>query len=137
MAMESIPLEPVDSLTVTTLVDNLTDLLLPDKGPAKRWPIARAVDPVIPARFLEPGKTGDALRGEHGFSALVTVEKAGQVVRILSTPVSRPTGSSRTCGGSSSTGVTSTSSSSATATGTTRREWTVSCASSAARACRF
>jgi metal-dependent hydrolase (beta-lactamase superfamily II) len=81
--MESVPLEPVDSLTVTTLVDNVTDLLLPDKGPAKRWPITRAVEPSIPARFLEPGKTGDALRGEHGFSCLVEVEKAGRIVRVL------------------------------------------------------
>jgi 7,8-dihydropterin-6-yl-methyl-4-(beta-D-ribofuranosyl)aminobenzene 5'-phosphate synthase len=81
--MESVPLEPVDSLTITTLVDNVTDLLLPDEGPAKRWPITRAVDPAIPARFLVPGRTGDALRGEHGFSALVRIEKAGRVVRIL------------------------------------------------------
>jgi 7,8-dihydropterin-6-yl-methyl-4-(beta-D-ribofuranosyl)aminobenzene 5'-phosphate synthase len=81
--MESVPLEPVDSLTVTTLVDNVTDLLLPDEGPAKRWPITRAVEPSIPARFLEPGKTGDALRGEHGFSCLVEVEKAGRIVRVL------------------------------------------------------
>ena len=32
-AMEAIPLEPVDSLTVTTLVDNVTDSLLVDQGP--------------------------------------------------------------------------------------------------------
>lgn len=81
--MESVPLEPVDSLTVTTLVDNVTDLLLPDEGPAKRWPITHAVEPSIPARFLEPGKTGDALRGEHGFSCLVEVEKGGRTVRVL------------------------------------------------------
>ena len=34
--MEPIPLEPVDALTITTLVDNMTDLLLVDEGPAKR-----------------------------------------------------------------------------------------------------
>ena len=34
--METIPLVPVDSLTITTLVDNVTDLLLLDEGPAKR-----------------------------------------------------------------------------------------------------
>ena len=79
--MESVPLEPVDSLTVTTLVDNVTDLLLGDEGPATRWPIAHAVEPRVPARFLEPGRTGDALRAEHGFSCLVTIEKAGRVVR--------------------------------------------------------
>ena len=30
----SIPLEPVDAVTVTTLVDNVTDLLAMDAGPA-------------------------------------------------------------------------------------------------------
>ena len=70
--MEAIALEPVDALTVTTLVDNVTDLLLVDEGPAKRFSLARAVD-----------LTGDALRAEHGFSCLVTVERAGRTTRIL------------------------------------------------------
>ena len=34
--VESIALEPVDALTITTLVDNLTDILLVDEGPAVR-----------------------------------------------------------------------------------------------------
>ena len=81
--MEPIALEPVDALTVTTLVDNVTDLLLADEGPAKRPPLAPAAYPDLPARFLEGGRTGDALRAEHGFSCLVTVEKAGRVTRVL------------------------------------------------------
>jgi 7,8-dihydropterin-6-yl-methyl-4-(beta-D-ribofuranosyl)aminobenzene 5'-phosphate synthase len=81
--MEAISLDPVDAVTVTTLVDNVTDLLLADEGPAKRYPLARAVDPSIPARFLEGGRTGDALRAEHGFSCLVTIEKAGRAVNVL------------------------------------------------------
>jgi 7,8-dihydropterin-6-yl-methyl-4-(beta-D-ribofuranosyl)aminobenzene 5'-phosphate synthase len=81
--MEAISRDPVDAVTVTTLVDNVTDLLLPDEGPAKRYPLARAVDPSIPARFLEGGRTGDALRAEHGFSCLVTIEKAGRDVSVL------------------------------------------------------
>jgi 7,8-dihydropterin-6-yl-methyl-4-(beta-D-ribofuranosyl)aminobenzene 5'-phosphate synthase len=68
--MEPIALEPVDSVTVTTLVDNVTDMLLVDEGPAKRHPFAVAV-------------AGEALRAEHGFSCLVTIEKAGKKVRIL------------------------------------------------------
>jgi 7,8-dihydropterin-6-yl-methyl-4-(beta-D-ribofuranosyl)aminobenzene 5'-phosphate synthase len=68
--MEAIALEPVDAVTVTTLVDNVTDILLTDEGPASRQPLARAV---------EPG----ALRAEHGFSCLVTVEKSGRAVRVL------------------------------------------------------
>jgi 7,8-dihydropterin-6-yl-methyl-4-(beta-D-ribofuranosyl)aminobenzene 5'-phosphate synthase len=81
--MEPIPLEPVDALTVTTLVDNVADLLLTDEGPAKRVPIARAVEPRVPAQLLEGGLTGDVLRAEHGFSCLVTVEKAGRTTRVL------------------------------------------------------
>jgi 7,8-dihydropterin-6-yl-methyl-4-(beta-D-ribofuranosyl)aminobenzene 5'-phosphate synthase len=81
--METIPLEPVDAVTVTTLVDNVTDLLLPDEGPATRPPMAQAVDASVPARFLEGGRTGDAFRAEHGFSCLVTIEKGGRSVRVL------------------------------------------------------
>ena len=79
--METIPLVPVDSLTITTLVDNTTDLLLLDEGPAKRHPSARY--PKVPARFLEGGQTADLLRAEHGFSSLVTIEKSGRTTRIL------------------------------------------------------
>jgi 7,8-dihydropterin-6-yl-methyl-4-(beta-D-ribofuranosyl)aminobenzene 5'-phosphate synthase len=81
--MEAIQLQPVDAVTVTTLVDNVTDLLLTDEGPATRQSVARALDPRVPARFLEGGRTGDALRAEHGFSCLVTIEKGGRAVRVL------------------------------------------------------
>jgi 7,8-dihydropterin-6-yl-methyl-4-(beta-D-ribofuranosyl)aminobenzene 5'-phosphate synthase len=81
--MEAIRLEPVDAVSVTTLVDNVTDLLIGDQGPAKRDPIPRALDPRVPARFLEGGRTGDALRAEHGFSCLVRIEKGGRQTRIL------------------------------------------------------
>ena len=81
--MEPIALEPVDSVTVTTLVDNVSDLLLVDEGPAKRPPLAMSAYPSMPARFIEGGGTGDVLRAEHGFSCLVTIEKAEKRVRIL------------------------------------------------------
>ncbi len=81
--MEPITLEPVDSVTVTTLVDNVTDMLLVDQGPAKRPPLAMSAYPSVPARFIEGGGTGDALRAEHGFSCLVTIAKAGRATRIL------------------------------------------------------
>ena len=68
--MEAIPLDPVDSLTVTTLVDNVTDLLLQDEGPARRPALAGSL-------------AGDALRAEHGFSALVTISKGGRETRVL------------------------------------------------------
>jgi len=81
--MEPIPLEPVDSVTITTLVDNVADLLLADEGPARRPPMTMATRGDLEARFLEPGRTGDALRAEHGFSCLVTIEKGGRTTRVL------------------------------------------------------
>jgi 7,8-dihydropterin-6-yl-methyl-4-(beta-D-ribofuranosyl)aminobenzene 5'-phosphate synthase len=81
--MEPIPLVPVDSLTITTLVDNVTDLLLLDHGPAKRASNALSAYPGVSARFLEGGMTPDLLRAEHGFSCLVTMEKDGRATRIL------------------------------------------------------
>ena len=60
--METIAPEPVDTLTVTTLVDNVSDILLADQGPAKRAPFALATNEKV-------------LRAEHGFSCLVTISK--------------------------------------------------------------
>ena len=79
--MEAIALEPVDALTVTTLVDNVTDSLLADQGPARRPPITGSAR--VPARLLAGGDTDDALRAEHGFSALVTIAKGGRETRVL------------------------------------------------------
>src|SRR5215217_7576192 len=79
--MEPIALEPVDALTITTLVDNVTDSLLADEGPAKRPSMKNS--PRTPARFTVAGDTDDALRAEHGFSALVTVTKGDRTTRLL------------------------------------------------------
>jgi len=79
--VEAIALEPVEALTVTTLVDNVTDSLLPDQGPARRP--SMAASPRMPAPLLAGGTTDDALRAEHGFSALVTVTKEGRETRGL------------------------------------------------------
>jgi 7,8-dihydropterin-6-yl-methyl-4-(beta-D-ribofuranosyl)aminobenzene 5'-phosphate synthase len=79
--MEAITLQPIDRLTVTTLVDNVTDSLLPDQGPAKR--ASMAAGPRVPSPLSVGGDSDDALRAEHGFSALVTVEKGGHVTRVL------------------------------------------------------
>ena len=89
--MEAISLEPVDAVTVTTLVDNVTDLLLPDAGPAKRPSIAQSSRPTSP-RASSSRATGDALRAEHGFSCLVTITKAAGPPGSSSTPGSRRTG---------------------------------------------
>ena len=67
---EPIALTPVDALTITTLVDNVTDVLLADTGPAKRAPFSLVT-------------TGNVLRAEHGFSALVTLTKGSRTTRVL------------------------------------------------------
>jgi len=69
-------------VTVTTLVDNVTDLLLQDQGPAKR-PALGARPPRRPAALLEGGETLDVPQAEHGFSVLVTVGKGDRERRIL------------------------------------------------------
>lgn len=78
---QKISLEPVDSLTITTLVDNSSDALLVDKGPAKRTGLGAV--PRIPARLMEPAQVGDALQAEHGFAALVEVTKGGKSHKVL------------------------------------------------------
>src|SRR6266516_2691865 len=74
-----VALEPVDALAITTLADHFTDMLLVDEGPARR--------PALKARqaadFMAGGQTIDALRAEHGFSALVTVRKGERTHQIL------------------------------------------------------
>lgn len=73
-------LEPVDSVTITTLMDNVTDSFAPDQGPAHR---------PAPQRGRRPTSTmeGDwgleALLAEHGFSLLVTVTKGADEHRFL------------------------------------------------------
>jgi 7,8-dihydropterin-6-yl-methyl-4-(beta-D-ribofuranosyl)aminobenzene 5'-phosphate synthase len=76
-----IPLEPVDSVVITTLVDNVTDVFMPDQGPARR--VAPSVSPTRAAVVMEGGTAPDALIAEHGFSALVTITKAGREHRFL------------------------------------------------------
>jgi len=79
--VEPIALEPVDALTITTLVDNLTDILLVDEGPAVRPRMGSG--PRVPAAALEGGEAFDALRAEHGFAALVTFSRGGREHRVL------------------------------------------------------
>jgi 7,8-dihydropterin-6-yl-methyl-4-(beta-D-ribofuranosyl)aminobenzene 5'-phosphate synthase len=76
-----IALEPVDSVVVTTLMDNVTDALLPDHGPARRSGLGRG--PQRPVATMTGGQAPDRLIAEHGYSALVTVTKAGREHRFL------------------------------------------------------
>jgi 7,8-dihydropterin-6-yl-methyl-4-(beta-D-ribofuranosyl)aminobenzene 5'-phosphate synthase len=73
---QKITLEPVDSVVVTTLIDNVTDVFMPDQGPARRGRASRGPQRAEP--LMEGGQGPDALVAEHGFSALVTIGKAGR-----------------------------------------------------------
>lgn len=82
--VEPIALEPVDRVVLTTLVDNLSDMLLLDQGPAKRvGPLALAGMPRIAEPLFEEGQTVDGLHAEHGFSMLVTVERGDRRTHVL------------------------------------------------------
>ena len=80
-AVDAIALEPVDEVTVTTLVDNSYDALLPDVGPARRVGLGRT--PPVPAPLFEEGTTAPGLVAEHGFSALVTVRRGDRGHTLL------------------------------------------------------
>jgi 7,8-dihydropterin-6-yl-methyl-4-(beta-D-ribofuranosyl)aminobenzene 5'-phosphate synthase len=77
----TIRLEPVDSVVITTLIDNVTDTFMPDQGPAQRGAASRS--PSRAAAVMEDGTAPDALVAEHGFSALVTITKGGREHRFL------------------------------------------------------
>lgn len=77
-----IPVEPVDGVSITTVMDNSSDMLLQDQGPARRGTTGPNV-PRLPARFIEGGEAADALLAEHGFSALLSIAQGGQEHRVL------------------------------------------------------
>jgi 7,8-dihydropterin-6-yl-methyl-4-(beta-D-ribofuranosyl)aminobenzene 5'-phosphate synthase len=77
----TVPLEPVDSVELVSLIDNVTDAFMPDQGPAKR--IGLRIDARRPAALMAEGWSVDALIAEHGFAMLVTVVKGGQSRRLL------------------------------------------------------
>lgn len=80
--MEQIRLQPVDAVTITTLVDNVIDVFMPAQGPATRF-----TDGSSPMRqsaaTLEGGEVAEHPRAEHGFSALVEVSSGATASRFL------------------------------------------------------
>lgn len=82
--MTTFSLEPLDAINITILMDNVSDVFLPETDVVKRAGVASAGRlPTVPAETLEPGQTVSMLLAEHGFSALVTLEKDGRERRIL------------------------------------------------------
>jgi 7,8-dihydropterin-6-yl-methyl-4-(beta-D-ribofuranosyl)aminobenzene 5'-phosphate synthase len=79
--VEVLNLEPVDAVTVTTLMDNSLDLFMPDQGPAHR--VGPQLRPARQCSVMTDREVPDALIAEHGFSMLVTISKAGRGHRVL------------------------------------------------------
>ena len=77
----TVPLEPVDSVELVSLIDNVIDVFMPDQGPAKR--VGLRIGATRPATLMAEGWTPDALVAEHGFAMLVTVIKGGRSRRLL------------------------------------------------------
>ena len=80
-AVDPIHLQPVDEVTITTLVDNSYDGLMVDMGPARRAAMGKT--PPVPAAQFEQGETVPGLLAEHGFSALVTVRRGARTHTVL------------------------------------------------------
>jgi 7,8-dihydropterin-6-yl-methyl-4-(beta-D-ribofuranosyl)aminobenzene 5'-phosphate synthase len=76
-------LEPVDSVTVTTLMDDVTDAFMPDQGPAHRPPLPIFDGGRQPATTMEGGDVPEVPLADGGFSVLVDVAKNGARHRIL------------------------------------------------------
>ena len=75
---DPVALAPVDAVTLTTLVDNSTDLLLADQGPVKRAGLLAAPSASrLATTVLDTGETFDIPLAQHGFAMLVTVTRAG------------------------------------------------------------
>src|SRR5713226_6988456 len=118
-----IPLEPVDSLTITTLVDNVFDAFMPDQGPAHRISPASAGHR-LPSATMVDGTVPDQLIAEHGLSLLLTVTKGGRSHRLLFDTGVSPDGMVANMDRWSSMRVTSKRLSAATATSITPPAWT-------------
>jgi len=68
--MEHLTPAAVDSVTITTLIDNSVDLLAADAGPARE---AMFRGPGTESSIMADGRAFVGLIGEHGYSALVEV----------------------------------------------------------------
>jgi 7,8-dihydropterin-6-yl-methyl-4-(beta-D-ribofuranosyl)aminobenzene 5'-phosphate synthase len=79
-AVDPVRLPEVDQVTITTMVDNTYDALLPSTDGISRTGMGAGR---VPARQFEGGEAIVGLRAEHGFSALVTVRSGGATTTLL------------------------------------------------------
>lgn len=80
-AVDPVTLQPVDEVTVTMLMDNSYDGLLPNLGPASRGGLITS--PPTKSSVMVDGETRPGLVAEHGFSALVTVRRGERTHTLL------------------------------------------------------
>lgn len=80
---EPLPLEPVDGITVTSLVDNAMDLLASDRGPARRASPLRTDFPAVATPIHESGEVPAIPLAEHGFSMLVEITHGPRSYQVL------------------------------------------------------
>lgn len=80
--IQPIPLEPMDEVSVTVLVDNSVDMLLPDEGPVRRTGLMSGKLPRVRVELMR-GHAIDSLRAEHGFSVLVELTRHNSTCRVL------------------------------------------------------
>ena len=78
--MERIGLEPVDSVAITTIIDNSADLLAATTGKARR---AMYHGPRLSSRVMEEGQAFDGLVAEHGYSALIEIRRGERTTSAL------------------------------------------------------
>jgi 7,8-dihydropterin-6-yl-methyl-4-(beta-D-ribofuranosyl)aminobenzene 5'-phosphate synthase len=90
-----IALEPVDSVTVTTVCDNTIDIFLVDEGPAHRLMSRSSVGSpprtLVAPTFVE-GRVIDSPLAQHGFSAHLAVTKGAATHSLLFDTGITPTG---------------------------------------------
>ena len=79
-AVERISLAAVDSVRVTSVMDNSADLLAAVAGPARD---ATYRGPRIVSPLMEEGEAFDGLVAEHGYSALVELRRGGRTTTVL------------------------------------------------------
>jgi len=77
---DPIGLAPVDAVEIVSVIDNVTDIFMPDQGPARRpGPLRQA----RPCTIMTDGQAPEALVAEHGFSMLITVRRGARSHRLL------------------------------------------------------
>lgn len=82
--MTAFTLDPVDAISITILMDNVSDVFLPETDAVKRTGVASSGEiPMRAADTIEGGRSMDTLLAEHGFSALVTLENHGRTHQVL------------------------------------------------------